>query len=109
MKKSNLIQIIKEEISSVLSKQPLSRKNSFPKIAKITANSLEQGKGMAVGDEEFEKEENQALLQAIENDLASLEPSLAARGRAALSKFTYRQSTRDTAASIYDRYYGKNS
>ena len=112
MKKSELVKIIKEEITNIILEQegPLKRHPKFPRIDAIGINSTSRGKGIALAPEDLADPENERLLQAIEKDLRDKNP----RGRNALRDFYSNivvrrlagKLPRMNAKAIYDKNYG---
>ena len=101
MKRSRLIQIIKQEIKAVLLENPLkpmSGSNRFPNVARqieILARKEPSCNepGTTPQDcidevlEDFNDPQNHKLFQAIENDLASSDLTQVERGRRAYASF----------------------
>ena len=101
MKRSRLIQIIKQEIKAVLLENPLkpmSGSNKFPNVAKEvernakrdpTCNELDSTPQACIDEvlEDFNDPENHKLFQAIEDDLTSSDLTQVERGRRAYAAF----------------------
>ena len=117
MKKSELVKIIKEEITNIISEQLLKSKDRFPNVAKQVVKTVKKNPSCsdqlkACADElyaEFDKLENNDLLQAIEDDLASFDRKRMLRGADALETFHEHMGKggdgQDPGPRVYNRIY----